>query len=108
VQAQHPQAEDGERECGAVVQARLAGEAETDPVAVRRVLHLNVGREHRVGGRKDRPEQYGGARWEVQQGDARRGDESHGDEHGQRREADGQPPQPVGRGQPQLQSRREQ
>jgi hypothetical protein len=67
MQAEQSETEHHQRESRAVVHAGLAGEREAELVAVAGMADLNVGGEHRVGGRDDRPEQHGGAQRQAEQ-----------------------------------------
>ena len=70
MQAEQAEAEQDERERGAVVEPGLAGQREAQPVAIGRLGDLHVGGEHRIGRREDAAEQDRRAERQAEPGDA--------------------------------------
>ena len=107
VEPEQAQPQHDEREGGAVVQARLAGEGEPQAIPVRRVRHLDVGGEHRVGRRQDRAEEDRGPPRQAEPHHA--GDRDQADRHRHRAggEAHRQFPECVAQADAELQAGRE-
>jgi len=75
------QAEHHEGKRGAVVEARLTGQAVAQAVAVAGVVDLHQARQHRIGGRQDRPDQYRDTPAQTEQVVAEQGDAADAGEH---------------------------
>ena len=108
VQPEQAEAEQHQREGGAVVQPGLAGQREAEAVAVAGLGHLHVGGEHRIGRREDAAEQDRRAERQAEREHADAGDQRHGDEHRQDRQAQRQQPAAVAKAGAHLQARAEQ
>ena len=78
----HPQHH--KRKSAAVVHARLAGQGEAQLVAVTGMTDLDIGRQHRIGGRQDRAQQDARAQWQAEQIIGEGGDQPDADRHGYR------------------------
>ena len=104
VQAEQAEAQHHERKSGAVVQAALAREAEAHTVAITRLAQLDIGGQHRVGGRKNRPEQDGRAQRQAEPYHPDGGDQRHRDRHRHAGEPQWQTPALVRQGQSELET----
>ena len=108
VQPEQTQAEQHHRKRSAVVEAGLAGEGEAQAIAVARLGHLHVGREHRVGRREDAAEQDRRAERQAEREHAEARDQRDRDQHRDDRQSHRQQPAPVAEARAHLQTRAEQ
>ena len=108
MEPQQPEAEHDQRECASVVEAGLARQREPQLVAIGRVLDLDVGGQDGIGRREDCAENHGSSDGQPEQGGSHEGDETHGDEHRHRGEANRSAPAAVPDRVTQLEPGREQ